>query len=167
MNAFARQRRRLSIGLAVVFGLLSIAAIFLVYFSYGQLRYEAYFVQRNLAEAFVDRVGAGLTERITRESNRAPAEYGFLLGGSDRFNQISPLSNLSAQADFPGTLGYFQVDAAGQFSTPLLPDEPAVVGALGFSESELSARQQLSQDLRDVLAKNQRAGGARVVLNQQ
>ncbi len=155
MNTFDKQRRRMRLGLASVFGLLTLAAAYLIYFSYGQLRYEAFFEQRNLAEAFVNRVGVTLSNYVSREAGRAPTEYEFLLGGDARYNQLSPLSTLSPDSGLPGTLGYFQVDASGQFSTPLLPEAVDELERVGFSVGEIEARREAQRNLRQVLAKNQ------------
>ena len=64
MNPFSRQRKQITWGLLGVFGLLGLAAVSLVYFSYGQLRFESFYVQRNLAEDFVNRVVVDLQARI-------------------------------------------------------------------------------------------------------
>lgn len=151
MNPFDQQRKRITWGLLGFFSLLGLAAVYLIYFSYGQLRFESFYVQRNLAEDFVNRVGVALQERIATESRRAPAEYDFLISSTERFGQLSPLSNLNPAVSFPGALGYFQVDAAGQFSSPLLPEAAEQVAAIGLSDAEISSRRKVREDLRELL----------------
>jgi signal transduction histidine kinase len=162
MNAFSQQRRRMRLGLAAVFGLLALAAAYLIYFSFGQLRYEAFYDQRNLAEAFVTRVGQTLADHMAREADRVPAEYDFLIDDGKPYSQLSPLASLTVGNAVPGTLGYFQVDASGQFSTPLLPSEANQIDAVGFSAGELNARKRVQQDLREVLVKAEPAAPADV-----
>ena len=105
----------------------------LVYQAYGQLRGEAFYQQRVLAEELAHRVDAQLRSLMAVEEARSLADYRFLvLQGDARTNflQRSPLSNFPVDAAIPGLVSYFQIDAAGAFSTPLLPVgvDPATFG---------------------------------------
>ena len=48
-------------------------------------------------------------------------DFGFLIVGEGNYVQRSPLSIFPVEGDLPGLVSYFQVDADGTFSTPLLP----------------------------------------------
>jgi signal transduction histidine kinase len=52
-------------------------------------------------------------------------------------------------------LGYFQVDAAGRFTTPLLPEAGVTAASYGIAPAEEAARAQRVAELRDLLARNQ------------
>jgi signal transduction histidine kinase len=58
-------------------------------------------------------------------------------------------------------LGYFQVDAAGQLTTPLLPAAGVAPASYGIAADEEAARAQRVTELREVLARNQLVRGAR------
>ncbi len=47
--------------------------------------------------------------------------------------QISPLARYPVNTHIPGLLGYFQVDANGEFTTPLLPENSAASNEIEFS----------------------------------
>ena len=57
---------------------------------------------------------------------------------SANFVQRSPLSAYPSASSIPGLIGYFQVDAQGAFTTPLLPGPEAVPAAYGISTEELA-----------------------------
>ena len=55
----------------------------------------------------------------------------------------------------PGVLGYFQVDAAGRLTTPLLPDAGVAAASYGIAPAEEAARRQRVEELRELLARNE------------
>ena len=66
----------------------------------------------------------------------------------------SPLADFPVRADIPGVIGYFQVDANGSFSTPLLPKDESVASAT-LPPDEYRARQELADELRRILSANE------------
>ncbi|HSN22585.1 MAG TPA: HAMP domain-containing sensor histidine kinase, partial [Methylomicrobium sp.] len=70
------------------------------------------------------------------------------------FLQRSPLSRYPVQAEIPGLIGYFQVDAAGRLLTPFLPEEIEKAGSYGIAEQELSERAALQNRIRLILNEN-------------
>ncbi len=141
MNNFAQQRRRTTWWLVGLFGLLAAVAVYLVIFSFKQLRYEAFFSQRNLADAYVADTHRRISTWLAAETARDPAEY--------KYRPDGPLTLIKAPAGLPGLLHYFQLTADGSFSTPLLPEGPAQAQ---LSNAELAERQGLQDRLQSVLA---------------
>ena len=68
---------------------------------------------------------AELQRMLAAEEARGYADYGFVVIAGDpntsKLLQRSPLARYPVQSTLPGLIGYFQTDAAGAFSTPLLP----------------------------------------------
>ncbi|MEQ9563996.1 MAG: hypothetical protein RLN69_15860, partial [Woeseiaceae bacterium] len=77
--------------------------------------------------------------------------------------QRSPLAEYPVYQELPGVIGYFQVDADGVFTTPLLPP-PGSEAKLGVPADELTGRRQLAAGIASVLADNRlvRPGATRV-----
>ena len=138
-------KRRLRVTLALFFLALVIPTGVLVYQAYGQLKSEAFYQQRLLAEELSDRIDARVRGLIAVEEARSLTDYRFLVLQGDvraKFLQRSPLSQFPVDASFPGLLAYFQIDADGSFSTPLLPlgADPA---AYGVTPDEAAKRKAL------------------------
>lgn len=151
MNRYDAQRRRLTWVLGSVFAALMAASAVLIVQSLDRLRFEAFHGQRVLAEEVVARVNAELIRVVTPEDARPPTDYDFLVVSGDRYVQRSPLSRLNPETILPGVVGFFQVDADGRFSTPLLPMEVDDPDALALSGAEVAERRALQQRLRALL----------------
>ncbi len=157
--------RRLRRVLALLFLALAVPTGAVLWQAYGQLKWEAFHQYRGQAEEFTNRIDAQLAERISVIESRSFAEYSFLNVGGDEgagYFQRSPLSAFPVHRDLPGVIGYFQVDAQGRFSTPLLPESGADAAALGISDPELRAREKLAGELRGILAGNSLVEGREV-----
>lgn len=149
-------------GLRWVLGLLFLAlaapsAVLLLH-TRTQLQWESLYRHRELAEQAVARVDAQLQRWIEAEEARGYADYGFLSVAGDptrsQLLQRSPLAAFPPQADSPGLLGWFQVDAAGQFSSPLLPPAEVDPGRVGLASDDLAQRRARHDQLLDVLGRN-------------
>ncbi len=125
----------------------------LIWQAWGQLKWEAFYQYRALAEELNHRIDAAMIERIEAVDAHDFDDYSFLAGSGD-VPQRSPLSRFPVVQDFPGLLGYFQVDAEGRYSTPLLPAADQAPGTLGISPAELAGRQALAAQIQAVLADN-------------
>lgn len=125
----------------------------LIWQARGQLKWEAFYQYRALAEELNDRIDAAMIERIEAVEVHGFADYAFLTVSGD-VPQRSPLSRFPVLQDFPGLLGYFQVDAEGRYSTPLLPADGQAPDTLGISPAELAGRQALAAKIQAVLADN-------------
>src|SRR3954468_1034868 len=150
--------RRLRILLAAFFLALAVPAAVLIAQAYGQLKWEAFRRNQLLAEDFAAQVDAGLRAAVAAEEARSFGDYSFLVvAGKDaaaNFVQRSPLSAFPVEGAVPGTLGYFQVDALGSLTTPLLPAPNVDAATYGISADEQSARRASFVSLSEVLAAN-------------
>ena len=149
--------RRLRRLLAGFFLVLAVPTAILIWQAYSQLKWEAFHQHRGAAEELTRRVDSNLSAMIQNADARTFADYTFLVVSGDpsaNFVQRSPLSAYPATDGLPGVVGYFQVDAEGAFSTPLLPPAGTDASSLGISKSEYNERQQLSRRLQTILADN-------------
>jgi signal transduction histidine kinase len=150
--------RRLKILLGAFFLALAIPAAVLIAQAYGQLKWEAFRRNQLLAEDLAAQVDSGLRAAVATEEARSFGDYSFLVvAGKDaaaNFVQRSPLSAFPVEGAVPGTLGYFQVDALGDLTTPLLPAPDVDAATYGISADEQAARRTLFASLSEVLAAN-------------
>ncbi|MCP4979878.1 MAG: HAMP domain-containing histidine kinase [Gammaproteobacteria bacterium] len=152
-------RRRLTLLLVLFFLALALPTSILVYQAYGQLKWEAFYQHQRLARELTLRIDARFRDLIEREENRPISDYEFLnVSGAEgsAFLQRSPLSEFPAQVEVPGLLGYFQVDAAGQLRTPIVPGDNTA--DYGISSSELQQREQQEGRIRGILDQNRLVG---------
>jgi signal transduction histidine kinase len=150
-------KKRLRRWLLVFFLSLAIPTAVLVQQSYSRLKWEAFHQHRLMAEELTRRIDNQLLRLIDGEAERSFTDYAFLnVAGapSANFLQRSPLSRYPVQAEIPGLIGYFQVDAAGRLSTPLLPEDIDKAGRYGLAERELSERAALQNRIRQILREN-------------
>jgi signal transduction histidine kinase len=150
--------RRLRLLLGAFFLALAVPAAVLIAQAYGQLKWEAFRRNQLLAEDLASQVDSGLRAAVATEEARSFGDYSFLVvAGKDaaaNFVQRSPLSAFPVEGAVPGTLGYFQVDALGTLTTPLLPAPDVDAATYGISADEQSARRALFASLSEVLAAN-------------
>lgn len=126
--------------------LLLLPTLFLGYQTYQRLQFEALHQYRTLAETLTDGIASSLSLAVQQESARDPAEYKFALGDAR-----SPLASLTPTSGLPGIVGYFQVDAQGELSSPVMPVGPELVG---ISIEELALRQLKLVTLENALLLN-------------
>jgi len=152
-------QRRLFTLLVAFFLALAIPSSILVYQAYGQLKWEAFYQHQRLARELSLRIDSEFRDLIRREESRPISDYEFLNvagSGDNTFLQRSPLSEFPRQADVPGLLGYFQVDASGRLRTPLVPSDNAA--GYGISAAELRQRALQEGRIRGILAQNRLVG---------
>jgi signal transduction histidine kinase len=150
-------RKRLRRVLSLFFLALAAPAAVLVYQAYAQLKWESFHQHRQLAEELAGRVDARLERLIQAEEERSFADYAFLVVAGDpaaNFVQRSPLSDYPPKSALSGLLGYFQVDARGFFSTPLLPPRAEDAPVYGISGPERESRLDLQNRVLDILSRN-------------
>ena len=148
---------RLRILLALFFLALAVPTGALIWQAYSQLKWEAFHQHRGVAEELTRRIDSRLHDMVRTADARSFADYTFLVVSGDpsaNFVQRSPLSAYPVTEDLPGVLGYFQVDTAGVFTTPLLPPDGTEAANLGIGEDEYNGRLQLAQQIQSVLADN-------------
>ncbi|MBL4708578.1 MAG: HAMP domain-containing histidine kinase [Flavobacteriales bacterium] len=160
LSVWTKQKLRITMVLFFIF--LTIPTVILIYQAYSQLKWEAFYQHRVMAEALVQRIDEHITKIIDTESNRAFTEYTFLnVTGDENINflQRSPLAIFPLKLTTPGIIGYFQIDPQGDFSTPLLP-YPLPAGQIlrqdyGLSDQEATQRMQSQDEIYRLLRDNQ------------
>ncbi len=144
--------------LALFFVALAIPSAVLTWHAYGRLQWQSFHQYQRLAGELLGRVDRRLRELVAREEARAFTDYRFLVvegAPESNFVQRSPLSGFPVDSDIPGLLGYFEVDAKGRFTTPLLPADPEVSAlAYGVSGAELNQRRALRERLLRILSQD-------------
>jgi len=152
-TARGAEKRWLRLVLGVFFAALVVPTGVLVYHAFGRLTTEAFYQHRVLAEELANRIDARVRQWIATEEARSLTDYRFLVvQGEARANflQRSTLSNFPVDASIPGLVSYFQIDADGTFSTPLLPAgvDPTVYGV---AADEVTQRRALEGRVRALL----------------
>jgi two-component system, OmpR family, phosphate regulon sensor histidine kinase PhoR len=162
--------RRLRWTLGLLFIALAVPSAVLVLQTLRQLKWEAFHQQRLLAVELAERIDGTLQRMVAIEEARGYADYGFLIVAGDpaRSNllQRSPLAQFPLPGEIPGLLGWFQVDPAGTFSSPLLPEAIVDAAALGIDAGELAGRRQVEERLFEVLGRHRLVDRRRPVLPQ-
>ena len=151
-------KQRLRRWLLLFFVALAVPTAVLIYQAWSQLKWAAFHQYQLQAESLTRRIDNRFRELIATEEARSYTDYAFLVIAGDpaaSFVQRSDLSSFPVSSDIPGLVGYFQVDAAGRFTTPLLPAEGVEVGAYGITTNELSQRRLLQQQIMKILSENQ------------
>ncbi|MCP3668278.1 MAG: sensor histidine kinase [Gammaproteobacteria bacterium] len=155
LTGFNKQRLRW--WLLLFFCALALPTGVLIYQAYSQLKWAAFHQSRLQAESLAKRIDNRFSQLILTEENRSYTDYSFLVIAGDpaaNFFQRSALSSFPVNSEIPGLIGYFQVDPAGRFTTPLLPAEGVEVGRYGISKGELVQRRLLQQRLLNILSDN-------------
>ncbi len=149
------EKRRLRLVLCVFFVALVVPTAVLVYHAFGRLTTEAFYQHRVLAEELANRIDARVRQWIATEEARSLTDYRFLVVEGEaqaNFLQRSALSSFPVEASIPGLVSYFQIDADGTFSSPLLPSgvDPATYGV---AADEITKRRALETQVRGLLAR--------------
>jgi signal transduction histidine kinase len=150
--------RALKLVLAAFFLALAVPAGVLIAQAYGQLKWEAFRSTQVAAEELAARIDVALRAAIATEDARSFGAYSFLVVEGDaaaNFVQRSPLSAFPVESSILGVLGYFQVDAAGKLSTPLLPEAGVLASSYGIAPAEEAARAERVAQVSELLARNQ------------
>jgi len=135
---------------------MALPSTVLIYKSYDQLKWEAFYQHRQLAEDLSGRVDQQFIEFVAREESRPFSDYRFAVAQSnDSIIERSPLSTYPIQTDTPGVIGYFQIDASGRFSTPLLPSSPPIDKKADLSVAQLKQRSEAQIRVEEILSSNQ------------
>jgi len=143
--------------LTLFFLSLAIPTAILINQAYRQLKWETFHQHQVMAEELTSRIDQRLSRLFGDEEARAYTDYSFLAVVGDpgaSFLQRSPLSGYPVDPSIPGLIGYFQVDAQGRFSTPLLPSTGTEPAAYGIAAGELKQREALAGRIRQILSEN-------------
>ena len=146
--------------LGLFFVALAIPSAVLTWQAHSRLQWENFHQYQLLAEGLLGGIDRRVREMIVREEARAFTDYRFLVvegAPSANYLQRSPLSDFPVGNDIPGLLGYFQIEADGRFTTPLLPNDSRVSAlAYGITDEELQQRQALRELLLTILSQEVR-----------
>jgi signal transduction histidine kinase len=145
--------KRLRWLLGLLFLGLAIPAGLLIRQGFAQVELAEFRRQQLVAEELVRGIDARLGAAIAIEDSRPATDFDYAVAPRDSATnvvQLSPLSSLAAAGTFPGTIGYFQVDAVGQLSTPLLPQADREA----LPDAERAAKTSVENLLADVLEAN-------------
>lgn len=152
-------RARLATMLGLLFLALAAPTVVLLVQTQRQIKFESFYQYRTLADELGLRIDAELQRMIAAEEARGYADYRFIVVAGDpatsNFLQRSPLARFPVQSEIPGVIGYFQVGAEGEFSTPAVPEDLSDPAHWGLDTSELAQRTALRDRLLDVLRRNQ------------
>lgn len=141
-----------------LFLILAAPTLFLSVKAREQIKWEALYQQRQLAEELSSRIDENIQRWVLREQNRPTSDYSFLAQSSSQsLLQRSPLSNWPYSDAPAGLIGYFQLDDNGNFQTPLLPAASSWNVNTGFSPQDLESRTELQKTLYRILSENQLA----------
>ena len=152
--------------LVLFFLALAVPAAVLIQQAYSELKWEAFHRYRVQAEELATRIDKRYLQLMKVEEARPFTDFSFLnvLGDTTtNFLQRSVLTAYPVKSDIPGLIGYFQVDAEGLFSTPLLPAQQGEAITYGVPESEYRQRLELSRQIQQILSSNRLAPAARGV----
>ena len=136
---------------------LAIPTALLVQQSFSRLKWETFHQHQLMADELTNRINNHLIKLINAEEQRPFTDYSFLnVAGvpAANFLQRSPLSQLPVQSEIPGLVGYFQVDAEGRLLTPFIPEDIEKAGSYGIAKSELLARADLQDRIKQILTEN-------------
>jgi signal transduction histidine kinase len=150
-------RTRLRRWLTLFFLALAIPTAILIHQTYRQLKWETFHQYQVMAEELAARIDLRFTRLFDDEEARAYTDYAFLVVTGEPvagFLQRSPLSGYPVASPIPGLIGYFQVDAHGRFTTPLLPSTGTDLAAYGIAAGELKRRTALAERIRRILSEN-------------
>ena len=148
-------KKRLRLWLALFFLALATPTAILIHQAYSELKWETFHQHRLQAEALAARIDGRFMQLINAEEARPFTDYAFLNIAGDpsaNFIQRSPLSAYPLNSKLPGLIGYFQVDAQGIFTTPLLPPSEIAATDYGIAEEERKQREHLVEQIQQILS---------------
>jgi signal transduction histidine kinase len=131
---------------------LLIPTFLLVLQAYLQLERDTFFQHRTTAEELARRIDEQLAATVQAEDEREFSDYGFLVVAGADFVQRSPLSGFPVESPIPGTRSYFQLDADGKLTTPLLPTREADATTFGITAQEYAQRLAVQNEVLKLLS---------------
>ena len=147
---------RVRIAFALLVVCLAVPMWLLIDRALGGVQIEREAQNRAVAERVFDEMERALSDFLRAEDERPPAQYSFYYtpdGAPSNFRVRSPLADTPEK---PFVVGYFQIDADGKVTTPLLPLDRAAAIEAGDFEVSLATEGTAS----DVLAAAARITGA-------
>jgi signal transduction histidine kinase len=161
--------KRLRRVLGLFFLALAVPAGVLIDQAYSQLKWSAFRQHQLRAEELAARIDNRFAELVRQEESRPVADYGFLVAAGEppaTFLQRSPLASFPVASALPGLIGYFQVDAGGSLTTPLVPTGTTNAADYGVAPDELAQRVALQERVRQILSANRLVKAGKPVATQ-
>jgi len=146
--------RRLKLWLGLIWLGIALPTAVLVWQAYSQLEFETFYNYQSQAKQVVDAVDQQLLADASRLNQRAAEDFRYFRDMNELPGAVRERSLLAAfpvVEDLPGLLGYFEVDAQGELSSPLLPVIPGDRSETGLSATELREREEQLAVLRETL----------------
>ena len=108
-----------------IFIVIAIPVIMLLSHSYAQLQTSSLFGYKEHAFSVLQNLNKNITADLAIEDRRSYADYRFIrsvpvFGGEEI--TMSELAEFPLRSHYVGLVGHFQLDPAGNLSTPVLPD---------------------------------------------
>ena len=108
-----------------IFIIIAIPVIMLLSHSYAQLQTSSLFGYKEHAFSVLQNLNKNITADLAIEDRRSYADYRFIrsvpvFGGEEI--TMSELAEFPQRSHYVGLVGHFQLDPAGNLSTPVLPD---------------------------------------------
>lgn len=144
----SRRLRRL---LVLFFLALLLPTCALLYFAFSQMKWEVYHQFRVQAEALATSIDAELRSLINLENSRKFSDFRFLRVDKNNRLTISDLAKMPGKDSIPGLVGHFQIEANGQFSSPLVPDPGIDANRFGISSEDLALRIAMANRIGEIL----------------
>ena len=119
------------------------------------MQFESFYQYQSLAAELTARIDRRAAELFAAEDAKSFVDFGFLIVGDGNLVQRSPLSSFPVESDLTGLVSYFQVDADGSFSTPLLPRETSKQDAsASLQPRDYEQRRALENQVFELLAQS-------------
>jgi len=151
-------KRRLSFLFTLFFLALAIPSAIISYIAYEKLRWETFHQYQQSAQSLGLEINNALNQAVIKEEIRSDTDYSFLIVEGDpnaKFLQRSILSRYPVESEFPGIIGYFQIDSNGVFSSPLMPKNSMQGNIYGLTSEDKLLRKQLAFNIHNILTQNQ------------
>ena len=133
-----------------IFIVIAIPVIVLLSHSYAQLQASSLFGYKEHAFSVLQNLNKNITADLAIEDRRSYADYRFIrsvpvFGGEEI--TMSELAEFPLRSHYVGLVGHFQLDPAGNLSTPVLPDGVLESIPMVDRDKRLAIRNKISQIL--------------------
>ena len=133
-----------------IFIIIAIPVIMLLSHSYAQLQTSSLFGYKEHAFSVLQNLNKNITADLAIEDRRSYADYRFIrsvpvFGGEEI--TMSELAEFPQRSHYVGLVGHFQLDPAGNLSTPVLPDGVLERIPMVDRDKRLAIRNKISQIL--------------------
>ena len=133
-----------------IFIIIAIPVIMLLSHSYAQLQTSSLFGYKEHAFSVLQNLNKNITADLAIEDRRSYADYRFIrsvpvFGGEEI--TMSELAEFPLRSHYVGLVGHFQLDPAGNLSTPVLPDGVLESIPMVDRDKRLAIRNKISQIL--------------------